>query len=190
MSQKEKLAAARDAFAKALAEKRRKATEEAREAPMLPPPRYDEVFFEGLKWLDGLAESPATSEGQFMITNDCKGALDFMDAHNIARICHEANRAYCLSLRDTSQPPWDEAPEWQRESAIKGVAALLEGMEAGPVASHARWYELKKSEGWTYSPVKDVEKKTHPCMLPYEELPIEQQKKDLLFTAIVLALKA
>ena len=27
-----------------------------------------------------------------------------------ARAAHEANRAYCLALGDTSQPSWDDAP--------------------------------------------------------------------------------
>lgn len=38
-----------------------------------------------------------------------------------ARAAHEANRAYCLALGDTSQLPWEEALGWQRDSAIKGV---------------------------------------------------------------------
>ena len=31
------------------------------------------------------------------------------------------NRAYCLALGDTSQPAWDEAPDWQQSSARSGV---------------------------------------------------------------------
>lgn len=44
-----------------------------------------------------------------------------------ARAAHEANRAYCLALGDTSQPAWDDAPEWQRTSAMKGVEGALAG---------------------------------------------------------------
>jgi hypothetical protein len=35
----------------------------------------------------------------------------------VARVCHEANRAYCQTLGDNSQPAWDDAPEWQKDSA-------------------------------------------------------------------------
>ena len=28
-----------------------------------------------------------------------------------ARAAHEANRAYCIAIGDTSQPSWDDAPE-------------------------------------------------------------------------------
>ena len=44
-----------------------------------------------------------------------------MKTEDIARICHEANAAYCLSLGDTSQTDWDNAPDWQKKSAINGV---------------------------------------------------------------------
>jgi hypothetical protein len=36
--------------------------------------------------------------------------------------------------------------------------------------------------------VKDPEKKEHPCFVPYESLPAEQQAKDHLFKGIVAAL--
>ncbi len=42
-----------------------------------------------------------------------------------AQIAHETNRAYCQSIGDQSQPPWESAPDWQRDSAIKGVAGVL-----------------------------------------------------------------
>jgi hypothetical protein len=38
---------------------------------------------------------------------------------NIAKVCHEANRAYCQTISDNSQLPWEQAKEWQRASAIK-----------------------------------------------------------------------
>jgi hypothetical protein len=38
--------------------------------------------------------------------------------------------------------------------------------------------------------VKDAELKTHPCLVPFEELPKFQQQKDRLFRAIVKALTA
>ncbi len=106
----------------------------------------------------------------------------------IARVCHEVNRAYCESLGDESQLPWEEAPEWQRESARMGVD--LHMMGDFPVsASHKSWMALKLEEGWRYGPVKDVEKKEHPCMVAYDDLPREQQSKDYIFRAVVHAMK-
>jgi hypothetical protein len=42
--------------------------------------------------------------------------------------------------------------------------------------------------GWAYGPVKDADAKTRPCGVPYEELPVEQHRKHVLFKAIVAAL--
>ena len=106
----------------------------------------------------------------------------------IARVAHEVNRAYCQSLGDNSQLPWDDAPEWQRSSAINGVNFHLNNPNAGPDHSHNEWLKEKKETGWKYGHVKDVEAKEHPCFVPYDELPTEQKSKDYLFRGIVHAL--
>ena len=108
---------------------------------------------------------------------------------DIARIAHEVNRAYCLSLGDTSQPVWEDAPEWQQLSALNGVKFHLSG-EHGPEESPEAWLIQKSAEGWKYGPVKDPERKQHPCCVPFEMLPREQQAKDFIFRAVVHALQA
>ena len=112
-----------------------------------------------------------------------------MDRTEIARVAHEINRAYCASLGDTSQPSWDDAPEWQKGSALAGVDMHLANPDATPENSHESWLAQKTAEGWKYGPVKDAQKKEHPCFLPYAELPPEQKAKDHLFRAVVHALK-
>lgn len=106
-----------------------------------------------------------------------------------AKVCHEVNRAYCASLGDRSQLPWAAAPDWQRDSAIKGVEFHLKDPEAGPAGSHKSWLAEKEANGWKYGPVKDAEKKEHPCFVPYEELSRAQQAKDALFVAVIDALR-
>ena len=106
----------------------------------------------------------------------------------IARVCHEVNRAYCISLGDESQPHWAYAPEWQQESAIEGVEAHLNKPRT-PEESHELWLEKKWGDGWVYGEKKDAEAKTHPCCVPYDKLPQEQRAKDYIFGAIVAALK-
>jgi hypothetical protein len=108
----------------------------------------------------------------------------------IARVCHEANRAYCRSLGDITQLNWTMAPGWQRESAINGVKFNIANPDAPASASHDNWLKEKLENGWTYGPVKDADAKTHPCCVSYEELPVEQRRKDALFKAIVAALTA
>lgn len=103
----------------------------------------------------------------------------------IAMMCHAINAAYCQSMGDDSQPTWDDAPDWQRNSAIAGVEMHLANPDATPEQSHESWYKQKEAEGWKYGEVKDAEKKEHPCFLPYEELPPEQKAKDYLFRTTV-----
>jgi hypothetical protein len=103
-----------------------------------------------------------------------------------AKVCHEVNRAYCQSIGDNSQPHWDDAPEWQKVSAINGVKAHIEsGLTLTPEQSHESWMKEKELDGWIFGEVKDPEHKTHPCMVPYNQLPIQQRTKDFLFRAVV-----
>ncbi len=107
---------------------------------------------------------------------------------HIARVCHDANGSYCRTLGDESQVLWGLAPEWQRQSAIDGVEGILSGRVTSPEESHRNWCREKWRNGWVYAPTKDPEKKFHPCLVPYEDLPPEQRAKDALFFAIVRAL--
>lgn len=104
----------------------------------------------------------------------------------IAIICHEANRALCVTHGDTTQLPWEDAADWQKDSALKGVEYALSNPDAPESAQHDAWMEHKRTEGWKYGPVKDPEAMEHPCMVPYHELPVHQQQKDRLFKNIVL----
>jgi len=107
----------------------------------------------------------------------------------IAKACHQANKAWCESTGDYSQKIWEEAEKWQRDSAINGVLFKLANPSAGKDAQHNSWMKEKVDGGWVYGEVKDAEKKTHPCIVPFDQLPEFQQKKDALFCAIVEALK-
>lgn len=106
---------------------------------------------------------------------------------NIARVVHEAQRALQQITGDrVVSPTWFEAPVSQRDSCMRGVELALSGV--GPAQLHAEWMEYRLAQGWKYGPVKDEWAKRHPCLVPYEDLPREQQVKDQLFVAIVRTL--
>ena len=107
----------------------------------------------------------------------------------VAAVCHEANRMLCLGLGDTSQPTWFNAPEWQKSSAIDGVKFHLDNPDASHSASHENWLKHKENDGWTYGETKDADARTHPCMVPFDALPAEQQAKDALFKSVVDSLR-
>ena len=53
-------------------------------------------------------------------------------AEIIAPVCHAVNKAYCESIGDYSQPDWKDAPDWQKESAVKGAQFHLDNPDAKP----------------------------------------------------------
>lgn len=111
-----------------------------------------------------------------------------MEVSEIAQVCHEANRAFCATIGDKSQPAWSDAPVWQIESATKGVELIAARQITSPEQSHESWAAQKIADGWVYGGAKDPEAKTHPCLVPFDQLPAEQQMKDKLFFAITTTL--
>ena len=105
-----------------------------------------------------------------------------------ARVAHEVNRAYCQHLGDESQPGWVQAPDWQQQSAVDGMVSAFRNPEITPAQSHSMWMAQKTSDGWVHGDVKDPEKKTHPCIVPWDQLPAEQRLKDSLFLAVARAM--
>lgn len=108
-----------------------------------------------------------------------------MNTKQIAKVVHEANRALCQAFGDNSQQEWKDAEEWQRKSAIEGVEFIRQNPNASSDRTHISWMAGKLKDGWKYGPVKDLSKKEHPCLVPYEELLPEQKAKDYIFAAIV-----
>ena len=110
-------------------------------------------------------------------------------AEDIARVVHAANRELQIVQGDpVPSPPWDEAPDYQAREATAGVQEVMRNPDLTAEQSHELWVIRMSADGWTYGEVKDFGRKTHPTLLPFGELPAEQQLKDRLFIAIVRAL--
>lgn len=146
---------------------------------------YFVVYADGYQ---SFSPAKAFEDGYTRVTLTAPDEIE--DISRIARVCHEVNRAYCASLGDTSQPAWEDAPEWQRSSARAGVEAIVRNPETTPEQSHEGWLAIKAADGWKYGPVKNPETEEHPCFVPYADLPPEQRVKDHIFGAVVRALLA
>lgn len=77
----------------------------------------------------------------------------------IASVCHEANRGFCAAMGDPVSAAWDEASEHIKESARNGVLFHMED---------------------DHQP-----EKTHPSLVPFENLLSYEKAKDHIFKAIV-----
>lgn len=125
-----------------------------------------------------VAKSPAKHKGRSILIQ------------TIARVAHNVNAAYCASIGDFSQVPWEKASAEQQESCMLGVELHINNPLAGPEASHEAWFLNKKMNGWVHGKKKNEELKIHPCMVAFADLPVEQQAKDHIFRAIVINLAA
>lgn len=103
----------------------------------------------------------------------------------VARIAHEANRAYCLTLGDLSHRAWNNTDDLTKQCTIRGVQFFRRNPGADASALHNNWMRDKAAQGYRYGPVKCPRALTHPCMVPFEQLPADQQFKDHLFAQIV-----
>lgn len=109
-------------------------------------------------------------------------------SERIAKVHHEVSRGICLAMGDESQVSWEDAPEWHRDSVLAGVEMHLANPDATPAESHEAWMLQKAEDGWVLGEKKDEEAKTHPLMVPYHDLPPDQQAKDYAFKAVVAAM--
>lgn len=143
------------------------------------------------------AGQPAQTKEAAARWNARERPLTDAEVESIAAFVHEANRRWQGINGEEPSPPWEDAPEWQRESARKGVRFALEEArkpsprfleKSGAEQQHDAWLEEKLRAGWTYGPVKDASAKTHPCLLPYKSLPPWQRRKDIIFGALCDAL--
>lgn len=108
-----------------------------------------------------------------------------LDIEETARACHENNRIWCEYNNDFSQVSWDKAPENIKESARDGVRFHVSNPNAGAAGSHTNWLKFKIADGWVYGEKKDVVAKTHPLLIPYEELQPSDKIKDAFFHNLV-----
>jgi hypothetical protein len=106
---------------------------------------------------------------------------------DIAYVAHEANRAMqSLHGDDVPSLPWVWEGRALRNTAIAGVRRVLDGIS--PEENHEQWCIDKLKQGWSYGPVKDIDAKTHPCIVHWEKLPQEERAKVRVFFAIVKTL--
>lgn len=108
----------------------------------------------------------------------------------IAAVCHEANRELTRILKDVPlQAHWDDCDADMKAMVLKGIEWRCNNPDAPASASHEAWMQDRLSLGWVLGPERSNEKKTHPALVPYKDLPPGVQLKDKVFVSIILALR-
>jgi hypothetical protein len=103
----------------------------------------------------------------------------------IAEPAHEAYAGYCRAHYGLDVPRWADLDSAGKQWARLGVRKQFEATVFYRAADlHQHWMDAKLAEGWTYGPIKDVATKTHPSLVPYDELPFVERAKDGLFSVV------
>jgi hypothetical protein len=72
-------------------------------------------------------------------------------------------------------------------SKIQLEPELLELTETLARHLHDTWVRLRSSEGWTFGPTRNDERKEHPCLIPYDQLPETEKELDRQMTRATLS---
>ncbi len=63
-------------------------------------------------------------------------------------------------------------------SQVQLPSQLEELVERLAEHAHDHWAQLRMADGWTYGPERDDVAKTHPDLVPYEQLPEGEKEYD------------
>lgn len=99
----------------------------------------------------------------------------------IANIRHIGWVAYQIAVQQSFN---EKINKDQFESLLDGIRFLDEHPDNTPAQNHENWMKMKISQGWVYGKVKDFDKKTHPDMVPYDELPAVEQLKNTVNSTV------
>jgi len=109
----------------------------------------------------------------------------------IASVAFEANRQYCEMIGGKAyNPAWTEVGQDVRDALIESVKVALTDKIVSAELSHLRWAAVRVEAGWSIGPRFDPYRKTDPNLVPFRELSVQEQLKDILFLAIVNSLGA
>lgn len=87
---------------------------------------------------------------------------------SIANACHR-------NLRDKINLPYTEKVD---SNTTKNLSATVKE-SMGQITEHSRWNVYMRSIGYTYGPIRNNIAKTHNDLVPFDELPQEERKKDI-----------
>lgn len=114
----------------------------------------------------------------------------FLTVEQVAVGCNSACCNFLNSSDHTRNAmlPWELMSEEERNGLISRVNIKLTRPEMSAELLHNEWMDMMISEGWRYGPLKDVNKKSDPMLLSYNDLIIEYRMLDVIISRIVSTL--
>lgn len=103
-----------------------------------------------------------------------------------AEFVYEAARLAAIAAAAPIIPePWADREEAFRNQFVEVIERQCGEMRSGsPEELHGSWMQAYIDMGWQYGPERNVDKKTHPDMVPYAQLGQLEQDKDAVFVVL------
>ncbi len=103
-----------------------------------------------------------------------------------AEFVYDAARLAAIAADAPIVPePWDMREQPFRDQFLDVIEKQCgPDRSSSPEELHESWVQAYIDMGWNYGEVRDTEKKTHPDMVPYENLGQLEQDKDAVFVAL------
>lgn len=80
---------------------------------------------------------------------------------------------------------WEDREELFKQQFCKCIGRQMGDQRSqSPEELHGSWMQAYFDMGWVYGPVRDIEKKTHPDLVPYAELGQLERDKDAVFISL------
>lgn len=125
--------------------------------------------------LDAILTNIKTAQRYAKFKEDLKTSNELQSRLVLA--IHEANK----EIQQQTGEIIPQLSEHLTKSILDGVYFVLDNPNCTPEQQHNNWVHFKRADGWRYGQTKDFERKEHPCLVPYSELPEIQQRKDDVF---------
>jgi RyR domain len=71
--------------------------------------------------------------------------------------------------------PYTPRPVDTSKVSLADIQTLLEDLARN---AHEIWAQKRIQDGWVYGPQRDDARRTHPCLVPYEQLPESEKEYD------------
>jgi len=109
----------------------------------------------------------------------------------IAEILYEATRREAeWSQRSIVPEAWNDRDDAFRKQFVQVIQNYLTMDKLPtPEEAHDSWVKAYTDMGWVYGPERDPVKKTHPDMVPFDQLPKDERDKDAIFLALIYAVR-
>lgn len=102
----------------------------------------------------------------------------------IAIVCYEAVKAF-LEQNQTYLSSWELSNKEDRESLLDYIEFVFKTNQSSRNSGlHDFWFNNMKEVGWKVGPL-NFEEKTHPFLIPFDQLPEIERQKDALIIGII-----